>query len=236
MNGGSDHLDAMGIQRWVRRAVEPHRATAGAQVPATAAAYVAPPARTDESAKAWAALEQDVSGCTLCALHRARTQTVFGVGDRQADWMIVGEAPGAEEDRQGEPFVGPAGKLLDEMLLAVGRERQHVFIANVLKCRPPANRDPGAEEIAACTPYLRRQIGLVAPRVILAVGRIAAQHLLGSDLALGKLRGRVHALDWTDAPVIVTYHPAYLLRSPAHKRKAWEDLRLAMRVWAERAR
>ncbi len=235
MDGGSDHLEAMGIQRWVRRTVAPGPAPAVAATSAPAAAEPAAPIpQTDDDAVVWSALEAQVSGCTLCALHRTRTQTVFGVGDRRAGWMLVGEAPGAEEDRQGEPFVGPAGKLLDEMLRAAGLDRQRVFIANVLKCRPPSNRDPAVEEIAACAPYLRRQIELVAPRVILAVGRIAAQHLLGSELTLGRLRGRVHALDWCDAPVIVTYHPAYLLRSPAQKRKSWDDLQLALRVSAER--
>ncbi len=190
------------------------------------------PRRPPEPAAAagadWDTLESEVSGCTRCGLCAGRTQTVFGTGDRAARLMVVGEAPGAEEDRQGEPFVGRAGQLLNSMLRAVGLERGQVYIANVLKCRPPNNRDPAPEEAAQCLPYLHRQIGLVAPRVILCVGRIAAQRLLGSEEPLGRMRGRVHELGGT--PVVVTYHPAYLLRAPGEKRKSWEDLKLAMSV------
>ena len=181
----------------------------------------------------WDALRAAVAGCTRCALCETRTQTVFGVGNRGADWMIVGEAPGAEEDRRGEPFVGRAGKLLDEMLRAVGQGRDVAFIANILKCRPPNNRDPRPEESAACRGYLERQIELVDPKIILAVGRIAAQLLLATDAPVGRLRGSVHRLG--DIPLVVTYHPAYLLRSPGQKRKAWDDLNLARRVIRERA-
>jgi DNA polymerase len=166
-------------------------------------------------------------------LHESRTQTVFGVGNQNADWLIIGEAPGAEEDRRGEPFVGRAGKLLDEMLRAAGQSREQVFIANVLKCRPPNNRDPAADEAAACRSYLERQIELLKPKIILAVGRIAAQQLLHTDTPVGRLRGRVHHLG--DIPLVVTYHPAYLLRSPTQKRKSWQDLCLAMDVAAGRA-
>lgn len=200
----------------------------------TGAAAAAAPA-TEVALLDWVELERHVSACTRCELHRTRTQTVFGVGNRQAEWMVVGEAPGAEEDRRGEPFVGRAGRLLDEMLRAVGLSRDTVFIANILKCRPPNNRDPGAGEAAACRGYLERQIELIAPRLILAVGRIAAQQLLGTEAPLGRLRGRPHRLTQTELPVIVTYHPAYLLRSPGDKRKAWEDLCLARRIVAERA-
>jgi DNA polymerase len=175
----------------------------------------------------WSKLRTTVASCTLCALHRGRTQTVFGVGSRTADWMIIGEAPGAEEDRRGEPFVGRAGKLLDEMLRALGLSRDSVFIANILKCRPPNNRDPAAVEADACRAYLDRQIELVRPRLILAVGRIAAQQLLRSDETVGRLRGRVHTLSNPQIPVVVTYHPAYLLRMPRQKREAWKDLCLA---------
>ena len=174
------------------------------------------------SAVAFTALRDAVARCTRCALHESRTQTVFGVGNPAADWMIVGEAPGAEEDRRGEPFVGRAGKLLDEMLRAVGLCRDAVFIANVLKCRPPRNRDPSKAEAAACRSYLEQQIAAVAPRLILVVGRIAAQELLGSNAPVGRLRGSEH--DFNGTPLIVTYHPAYLLRSPAQKARAWEDL------------
>ncbi|HXQ64127.1 MAG TPA: uracil-DNA glycosylase, partial [Steroidobacteraceae bacterium] len=163
-------------------------------------------------------------------LAASRTNTVFGVGDPEARWLVIGEAPGAEEDRQGQPFVGRAGQLLNSMLRAVGLARDQVFIANVLKCRPPGNRDPLPEEVRCCMPYLHRQIALIKPRLILCVGRIAAQNLLGTDTPIGKLRGRIHALEPFNTPVIVTYHPAYLLRSPGEKRKVWEDLRLAMEV------
>ncbi|MFP4695252.1 uracil-DNA glycosylase, partial [Thiohalospira sp.] len=164
------------------------------------------------------------------------TRTVFGVGDRAADWLVVGEAPGAEEDRRGEPFVGRAGELLDAMLAALGLARgDGVYIANILKCRPPRNRDPQPAEVAACSPYLRRQIELIGPGVILAVGRIAANNLLGREARLGELRGRVHHHPETGTPVVVTYHPAYLLRNPADKARAWADLRLARRTLAEGA-
>lgn len=181
----------------------------------------------------WDALRARVAGCTRCSLHKSRTQTVFGVGNPHADWMIIGEAPGQEEDRRGEPFVGRAGKLLDEMLRAVGLERKSVFIANILKCRPPNNRDPSAEEAASCRSYLDRQISLVAPKIILAVGKVAAHHLLQSDAPVGRLRGRKHALGDRQIPLVVTYHPAYLLRSPTQKRKAWQDLCLARQLLEE---
>ncbi|TNF62729.1 MAG: uracil-DNA glycosylase [Burkholderiales bacterium] len=179
----------------------------------------------------WAQLREAVSNCQACGLCRSRTRTVFGAGDLAADWMIVGEAPGENEDRQGEPFVGAAGQLLDRMLQAAGRSRQGqgaegVYIANVLKCRPPANRNPQPEEMAQCEPYLVRQVELLRPRLILAMGRFAVQSLLGSTEPIGRLRGRVHR--YHDVPVIVTYHPAYLLRNPIDKRKAWADLCLAM--------
>ncbi|NNF40639.1 MAG: uracil-DNA glycosylase [Woeseiaceae bacterium] len=179
----------------------------------------------------WDELRDCVSNCTRCALSASRTQTVFGIGDPEADWMIIGEAPGAEEDRRGEPFVGRAGKLLDEMLRAVGQRRERVFIANILKCRPPNNRDPKPDEAAACRRYLQRQIALVQPKVILAVGKIAAQNLLGCTETVGRMRGSRHEL--SGIPLIVTYHPAYLLRSPSQKRKAWSDLCLARRLAAE---
>jgi DNA polymerase len=184
--------------------------------------------RVSQAATAdWDGLRQQVASCTLCSLHQSRTQTVFGVGNQSADWMIVGEAPGAEEDRRGEPFVGRAGKLLDEMLRAVGLQRDAVFIANILKCRPPNNRDPLAEEASSCRAYLERQIELASPKMILAVGRVAAQHLLGSDAPVGRMRGQQHYLNDGQLPVVVTYHPAYLLRSPSQKRKVWQDLCMA---------
>lgn len=179
----------------------------------------------------WAALAQRVSGCTDCQLCDGRTQTVFGVGDRQAEWMLVGEAPGENEDLQGEPFVGQAGKLLDNMLAAVGLARgRNVFIANVLKCRPPGNRNPEPEEVAQCEPYLRRQIALIQPKLIVVLGRFAAQSLLRTTTPIGKLRGTVHSYE--GIPVVVTYHPAYLLRTLSDKARAWEDLCLAREVHA----
>lgn len=228
------YLDAMGIQAWERRAPtrDEGRETGGEEQPVPQAS---PPAAqnlpsalpNDIAALDWAALQQRVQTCTLCSeLAASRTQTVFGVGDRQAQWLVIGEAPGADEDAQGEPFVGRAGQLLNAMLLAIGLRREQVYIANVLKCRPPNNRDPRADEAAHCEPYLQRQIALIQPRLILVVGRIAAQNLLKTDTPIGKLRGQVHR--YGAIPLVVTYHPAYLLRSPGEKRKAWDDLRLAM--------
>ena len=169
-------------------------------------------------------IRQQVAQCTQCVLHQSRKQTVFGVGDARADWLFVGEAPGREEDLQGEPFVGRAGKLLDLMLAALGMSREAVFIANVLKCRPPENRDPTAEEVALCENYLHRQLAIIQPKIIVALGRISAQALLKTDQPLAKLRGATHAYGRADTPLVVTYHPAYLLRSPGQKQKAWEDL------------
>jgi DNA polymerase len=240
------YLDAMGVDVYVRRdqplpmpvvAQEPVvTAVAGpvtaAHTAATAPATVIPPPAGDTATLDWDALRDRVAACTRCELHATRTQTVFGVGNRAARWMFIGEAPGAEEDRQGEPFVGRAGQLLTSMLKALGLAREDVYIANVLKCRPPGNRDPRPEEARACRDYLERQIELVAPTLIVAVGRIAAQNLLGTDTALARLRGQVHALGQRRWPVLVTYHPAYLLRSPGEKRKAWQDLLLARSVFS----
>ena len=174
-------------------------------------------------------LRQQVNDCTACELAQSRTRAVFGEGPESADWLFVGEAPGQQEDRQGKPFVGRAGGLLTQMLLALGQPREQVFIANVLKCRPPNNRDPLPKEIRACEVYLLKQIELVRPRVMVALGRISAQALLDTDQPLGKLRGRVHHYGPSRTPLIVTYHPAYLLRQPADKGKVWADLLLAHR-------
>ena len=220
------YLEALGIDVWVARD-EPEPELAAETADAAAAEPSVPSVRDGLD---WSALRDAVSGCTQCVLHETRTQTVFGVGNENADWMIIGEAPGAEEDRRGEPFVGRAGKLLDEMLRAVGQGRDKVFIANILKCRPPNNRDPKPDESARCRGYLERQIELVQPSIILAVGRIAAQLLLDTDTPVGRLRGKPHQLGST--PLVVTYHPAYLLRSPSQKRKSWQDLCLARRVVA----
>jgi len=177
----------------------------------------------------WIRLEREVPACTACALHKSRTRTVLGVGDRHAHWLLVGEAPGAEEDRLGEPFVGQAGRLLDNMLAAIGLARgENVYIANVLKCRPPGNRNPEPEEVARCSPFLERQVALIQPKIILAMGRFAAQTLLASDATIASLRGRVHR--YAGVPLVVTYHPAYLLRNLPDKSKAWSDLLLARRT------
>ncbi len=210
-----EYLQALGIGTWRLRGAQ--HEPAPAQGPIVA--------HMD-----WTQLRTCVAACTRCPLHETRTQTVFGVGDPQARWLFVGEAPGAEEDRRGEPFVGRAGQLLDAMLLAVGLKREQVFIANILKCRPPGNRDPRPEEARSCADYLGRQIELISPKILVAVGRIAAQTLLKSESTLAKLRQQVHSFGPAGVPLIVTYHPAYLLRSPAEKRKAWEDLQFAKRV------
>ncbi|MFX1736960.1 uracil-DNA glycosylase [Paraburkholderia sp. A1RI_3L] len=182
----------------------------------------------------WDALAARVADCHRCRLCEKRTNTVFGVGDREAEWMLVGEAPGENEDRQGEPFVGQAGKLLDNMLRALALARgNNVYIANVIKCRPPGNRNPEPDEVARCEPYLQRQVALVKPKIIVALGRFAAQSLLKTDASISSLRGRVH--EYEGVPVIVTYHPAYLLRSLHDKAKAWTDLCLARDTWRKGA-
>jgi len=207
-------LREMGVDVWRRRA-------SPAADPATA------PANLPHSADLLD-LNKEILTCTRCQLHKTRTQAVCGAGAVGADILVVGEAPGADEDRQGEPFVGKAGLLLTEMLRAIGRERNTVFIANVLKCRPPQNRDPAAGEVASCMPFLERQISLINPQLMLVVGRIAAQSLLRVDTPIGKLRGRVHEYGERKIPLVVTYHPAFLLRSPGQKRHAWADLLLAL--------
>jgi uracil-DNA glycosylase len=234
-----DMLAAMGVRLFERglAAVMPELAPTPAPVTAPAPRAAAPAVvnlRADIAALDWPALRQAVAGCRACALCESRRQTVFGVGNPQARLMIVGEAPGEQEDAQGEPFVGQAGKLLDNMLRALGLTRaadtpeRQVFIVNTLKCRPPRNRNPEPAETALCAPFLTRQIELVQPTLLLAMGRFAAQALLASDEPIGKLRGRVHR--WRDTPVVVTYHPAYLLRTLADKARAWDDLCLAASV------
>ena len=237
------YLDAMGISIWVQprqeasvEVVTQQTAESTPQVKETLVVsqsdiqqlQATPSTSVDVSNLDWNALQQTVSTCQLCELSQARTQAVFGVGNQQADVMIIGEAPGAEEDKQGEPFVGRAGQLLNAMLKAVGFERNDVYIANILKCRPPQNRDPSPEEATKCWQYLKRQIELIQPKVIVALGRIAAQRLLQTNTSLGRLRGKLHYLEDITVPVIVTYHPAYLLRAPQEKRKSWEDLQFLM--------
>jgi uracil-DNA glycosylase len=215
------YLKALDIDVWERRDLAPAAAVAG-------------PVADGGPQSGWDELERAVKNCTLCPLHKTRTQGVFGVGNRNAQWMVIGEAPGADEDRQGEPFVGRAGQLLNSMLKAIGLKREQVFIANILKSRPPNNRDPRPEEVQACIPYLFRQIELVNPQLILCVGRIAAQTLLETDTSIGKLRGQLHRIAG-NRPMVVTYHPAYLLRSPGEKRKSWADLLLALRTFEQLA-
>jgi DNA polymerase len=251
-------LAEMGIKVWAPRAgnapesvatssklavaesPQPIKVAAKPASPPPAPAPDAAPGPRPEGVEAmdWPALEAAIAGCRACGLCAGRTQTVFGVGSRSSRWMVVGEAPGEQEDRQGQPFVGQAGKLLDNMLAAIGLSRQEggtdgaakqgVYIANVLKCRPPGNRNPQPDEVAQCEPYLRRQVALVKPRIIVAMGRFAVQSLLQTTEPIGRLRGRVH--QYEGVPVIVTYHPAYLLRALTEKAKAWQDLCLALKV------
>ena len=233
-------LAALDVVEWVpRRGPEAAGGPGSSPVPDEAAGPApgefAVPAQVAAAAMDWDQLAAAVAACTRCALAAGRTQAVFGVGRRDAAWMIVGEAPGQEEDRQGEPFVGRAGQLLNAMLEAVGLAREQVFIANILKCRPPGNRDPEPAEAAACGDWLARQIELVGPRIILCVGRVAAQNLLGTQTPIGKLRGQRFSYGPRAIPVVVTWHPAYLLRSPAEKRRAWQDLLFARQVFGQTA-
>jgi len=180
------------------------------------------------------AIRQAVAQCTACSLHQTRTQTVFGVGNAQAQLMVIGEAPGFNEDQQGEPFVGRGGQLLTAMLKSVGFAREEVYIANILKCRPPNNRDPQPDEVQTCTPFLDKQIALIKPRVLLAVGRIAAHYLLKTKASLESLRGKLHYYGEEQTPLIITYHPAYLLRSPGDKKKAFIDLQFTAKTLLQR--
>lgn len=214
------YLEAMGIDVWMPRAVAPEENALSEPVAVTT---------PEAPAWDWDSLESTVANCTNCGLCKTRTQTVFGTGNKNADWMLIGEAPGQQEDEQGKPFVGNAGLLLTEMIRALGLQREEVFIANILKCRPPNNRDPHVNEVEQCRAYLNAQIALIQPKIILAVGRIAAQSLLATDESLSKLRGKVHSVNNT--PVVVVYHPAYLLRSLLEKRKAWLDLQFAMQIF-----
>ena len=229
------YLEAMGIDVLVsREAAAPVAEVAVMPEPAapvteatvmTEATLPAPEPAAADTELRWQGVRQAVARCTQCRLHETRTQSVFGVGPRDARLMVIGEAPGAEEDRTGEPFVGRAGHMLDAMLRAIGCDRDTVFIANTIKCRPPGNRDPRVDEVTACNDYLEQQLTAVAPDVVIAVGRIAAQRLLQVEMPLGRMRGKTHQLPDRDVPLVVTYHPAYLLREPAQKARAWEDLK-----------
>lgn len=223
------YLEALGVTQWETRtqrgATSAVAAPAGRAISAGETAGVDAADSGGVAAMDWDALERTVSACISCGLHATRTKTVFGVGNRAARWLFVGEAPGADEDRQGEPFVGRAGQLLNAMLEAIGLRREEVYIANVLKCRPPGNRDPQPREVECCEPFLIRQIALIQPRLIVALGRHAAHSLLKTEAPLARLRGQ--RLSYHGTPLVVTFHPAYLLRSPADKRRAWDDLCLA---------
>jgi DNA polymerase len=220
MNDQAPYLAALELISWQSKFAAPAAETAIAEIPVTADPAVKPAA----PAASLDALRQCVADCTACTLHATRTQTVFGVGNQQATLMVIGEAPGFHEDKQGEPFVGRAGQLLTAMLNSIGFSRDDVYIANILKCRPPENRDPTLEEVAKCTPFLNQQIALIQPRLLLAVGRVAAHYLLGSKQSLESLRNQIHSLGDSATPLIITYHPAYLLRSPSDKKKAYSDL------------
>ncbi|HEY7758435.1 MAG TPA: uracil-DNA glycosylase [Burkholderiales bacterium] len=234
MNRREAILQELGLwPAWVPR----ERASAPESTPAATSGATpeallegAPGSRAERIARMdWPALREAVRTCTACPLHARRQQAVFGVGDEQADWLFVGEGPGAEEDARGEPFVGQAGRLLDNMLAAIGLQRgRDVYIGNVVKCRPPGNRVPEPNEAAACEPFLLRQMALIQPRLIVALGKTAASNLLRTDASIASLRGRLH--DFCGTPLLVTYHPAYLLRNLPDKSKAWEDLCLAREV------
>ncbi len=216
-NSHIQYLNAMDIQVWIRRTIQttenlPHESKQDKITPT-----IKPVSLLD-----WKSLQQQVITCTNCDLHKTRTQTVFGIGNRNADLMLVGEAPGAEEDAQGEPFVGRAGQLLNAMLYAIKLTREDIFIANVIKCRPPDNRNPNNNEMASCNNFLQQQIELIKPKLLVAVGGVAAQHLLDTTTPIGQLRGQ--QFKYNDIPLIATYHPAYLLRKPSEKRKSWQDL------------
>jgi len=208
------YLHALGITYWQQRQTHP----IGENAPNTTSGYWD-----------WDTLQKKVAQCTACGLHQTRTQTVFGVGDRHAKLMIIGEAPGFHEDQQGEPFVGRAGQLLTAMIKTIGFDRSQVYIANILKCRPPNNRDPQPEEVKLCTPFLDQQIALIQPHLLLAVGRIAAHYLLKTKASLESLRAKMHTYGEQNIPLIVSYHPAYLLRNPIDKKKAFQDLQFVQK-------
>jgi DNA polymerase len=217
------YLQALGIYEWQQKLL-------GTQKPVTPATSTTHANSSCPPSLDWDTVQQTVAKCTACDLHKTRTQTVFGVGNRTARLMIIGEAPGFYEDQQGEPFVGRAGQLLTAMIKSIGFELKDVYIANILKCRPPNNRDPQPEEVMRCTPFLDQQIKLIEPRLLLAVGRIAAHYLLKTKASLESLRNKIHHYGVNDIPLIITYHPAYLLRNPIDKKKAFLDLLFTQRL------
>ncbi|MGZ8903840.1 MAG: uracil-DNA glycosylase [Methylobacter sp.] len=224
------YLEAMGIDVWIPKALMKPAQSPPSATESYSLDNPGPPVEPDlPEVINWESLQNEVAVCTKCSLCETRNRTVFGSGNNKADWMLIGEAPGQNEDLQGKPFVGSAGLLLTEMLRAIGLAREEIFITNIVKCRPPGNRNPKPNEIDSCRDYLQRQRMLIKPKIILAVGRIAAQTLLKTDEPLAKLRGKIHMLDNT--PVVVVYHPAYLLRSLLDKRKAWMDLTYAVQTY-----
>lgn len=228
------YLKHMGIPVWVRRnptpvddSPQPEQPTVriGEQANVDATAV-----QRDLASMDWSALQAAVNNCDDCSLHQHRQHPVFGVGDKQARWLVVGEGPSAEEEQLGEPFVGKPGQLLNAMIHACGADRSQVYMSNIVKCHSPEKNNPSTEEAACCSAYLQRQIELIEPQLILAVGKVAAQYLLNSELPIGKMRGQTYQYGDSTIPVVVTYHPAYLLRKPSDKAKAWEDLCGAMRL------
>ena len=228
------YLNAMGIDQW-----EPRRETSESGESLERSMPLETSNQSERIAGIanmdWETLEATVKNCTFCPLHQSRTHAVFGVGSKNAELLIIGEAPGMNEDKQGEPFVGRAGQLLNNMLKSIGLDREKVYIANILKSRPPKNRDPSTQEIAACTPYLLRQITLLRPKMLLALGKIAAQYLLTTTLPMSRLRGQILEYGPLKTPIFITYHPAYLLRAPREKRKAWEDMLQLQRLLSDTA-
>lgn len=236
MTAQQQYLDAMGIDVWQRRDLPADaivQTSPPETVPNEVKRTVAHPVAGDVGIMEWDRLRSTVASCKLCSLYTTRTQTVFGTGDQQANLMIIGDAPGVDEDRQGEPFVGRAGQLLNEMLRAIGFKREQVYIANIIKCRPSNSNAPQGTEMNSCHAYLQRQIALVQPAVIMAVGELTAQYLLKRDETLANLRGKEHRYPGSDIPVIATYHPTFLLDSSTEKRNAWHDLLMARTIVAE---
>ena len=232
MNYSEAYLREMGLWPMWQSRVANDNAAASLPTQVAAPSAHASDRRTHVLDMDWPTLKETVRNCTACGLRSGCTQTVFGVGDEKADWLFVGEGPGAEEDQRGEPFVGQAGRLLDNMLAAINLKRgENVYIANIVKCRPPGNRNPEPAEASACEPYLARQIELLQPKLIVALGKIAAANLLASDAPIGALRGKLHS--YRGIPLIATYHPAYLLRSLPDKAKAWADLCFARRTYSQ---
>jgi len=236
------YLEAMGVDVWLSRSpiqaeVTPldltGAVTAPVSVGSTVQSTAQPRTSNPEEVALWQDLSREVRSCQACVLSEQRTQAVFGSGDRDADWLIVGEAPGQEEDKQGEPFVDTSGLLLNDMLFALGLKREQVFVTNVVKCRPAQKRDLRTDEIASCANYLRRQVDLVKPKIILLLGRVAAQSILSSTANIGDMRGSTHYFPDTKIPMVIAYHPAYLIRKPLDKRKMWQDLQYAYRVYSQ---